>query len=392
MSETIFIEDVFINFYDDVIVNRIPILTQDKQPMASFYNLLVQGQRITTNQSNFIIRILKKYKDSSYVIKDIDLDNPVWKREFRTIDTSRKAFVEYDDDGVYWICLKFPYQLKNIVEKDILGNGYQYYGENKWDKDRRLRLLNLLDYNIIKTYEFLKSYNFEIEESFFDALSLVEEIWESADNILKFSTVDNNSVTLHNASNDSIEYFKKHSTNNINDDLFLAKQMQFNLNKICTTPIEKIASSEESNFWVRSFKQFFDITESITGTIAILLDRSDDYEEWLKNFARSVESYGIEKNNIRICFRANNTENKEFNNWVKENNFAGKIENQKYLIFLNKPPKWLFKMENSVKIIGTNCLFLPSTHISRTWFENHPCVIYLGDVKPSLRESNFVEL
>lgn len=387
MSELQCIEDLFVEMYEEILIQRIPIPSSDKQPMTSFYNLLVQGQRITVNQSNFILKLLKKYNS-----KNIDYDNIQWKRDFRTIDMSRKAFVEQDENNNFWIGLKFPYQLKNIVEKDIIGNGTSYYGENKWDKDRRVRLLKLLDYNIIQIYEFIKQNQFEIEESFFTALSAVEDIWQSSDLILPKCRVANNNVTLLNAPRDAEIYFNQTATGEKNNDLFLAKTMGYILEESSTTAIEKIASSNTNSFWIKSFKEFFDLTESINGTVAIMLDRNVEYLDWLKVFKNSLISYGIEKNNVCVCFRESNKENKGFNEWIKENNFNGKIENQKYLIFSAKPPKWLFSKEKSVKIIATNNLFLPNNHTARSWIDNHPCTIYLGNVKPSLRDREIVEL
>lgn len=392
MSELIYVEDIFIELYEEIITRRIPVTSADKQPMTSFYNLLVQGHKITVNQSKFILKLLKKYQHIHPIWNNLDLNDLQWKKDFRTIDMSRKVFVEKDENNEYWICLKFPYQLKNIVEKDIIGNGYQYYGDNKWDKDRRLRMLKLLDYNIVQIYDFVKQNNFEIEESFFDALATIEDIWQSYDSIAPYSILNNNNVELLNSSTDSQQYFKNNSTGNLNNDMFLAKTMGYPLNKTPESVIEKIASSSEHCFWVRTFKTFFDITENIQGTIAIVLDRNVEYIEWLKEFNNELNNYGIERNNVCVCFRESNKENKQFNNWIKQNNFNGKIENQKYLIFSAKLPKWLFNEDKSVKIVATNNLFLPNTNISKNWLGNHPCTIYLGNVKPSLKEKNIVEL
>lgn len=391
MTEPKYIEDIFIELYDNILIKRIPIDLGDKQPMTSFYNILIQGQRITLGQSKFILKLLKKYKNT-YYIDDDDLLNPQWKKDFRTIDTSRKTFVEQDSNGHYWICLKFPYQLKNVVEKDILGNGYQYYGENRWDKDRRLRQLKLVDYNIVTVYEFVKTHGFEIDESFFSALSVVEEMWQAQDNIIPYSKIEHNGIKLVNASTETEKFFEKHCTGSIEQDAFTAKTMGFPLHKTPESLVEQLVCKKETHFWIKNFKQFFDITEKINGRIVIVLDRNCDYFEWCKNFSAGVDSYGIDRNDIVICFRTSNQDRKEFNDWVKDNNFSGKVNDQKYLIFLQKPSKWLFKDTKNVKIVATNYLFSNSAGATRTLLESHPCVVYLSDIKPSLRDQNIVEL
>lgn len=390
MSEK-YIEEIFIEFYDSVIFHKSLVQNSDRSPLVSFYNILIQGQRVTASQGKFIINLLVKYKNVFPTIIPDDVEQCSWEKEFRTIDTSRKVFVEQDEHGKYWVALKFPYPLKNIFEKDILGDGRYYYGENLWDKDRRLRLVNLLDYNIIKIYDFVKAHNFEIDETFFDACATVEEIWQNQNSVIPHSTVIDGVVELVNATESAKDYFDKNKTNSTATDLFLAKSMHFCLNDYSKSVVEKIASSIKNQFWINNFKNFFELTESIEGQVVIILDRSSDIDEWIKKFTSSLDSHNIDRNNVRVCFRTNKTE-QDFNEWVKELGYTGKIDGQKYLICLQKPPKWLFKQENSVKILATNSIFHNANRVTKAWLQSHPCVIYISEIEPSIKDLEIVNM
>jgi len=73
------------------------------------------------------------------------------------------------------------------------------------------------------------------------------------------------------------------------------------------------------------------------------------------------------------------------NKWIKNNNLGGKIEDSDILIFNHKPAKWVFKEDNFVKILVTT-MINPSTHaVTKDWLETHPCVIYLTDIRPTVK-------
>ena len=78
---------------------------------------------------------------------------------------------------------------------------------------------------------------------------------------------------------------------------------------------------------------------------------------------------------------------------MSDNGFGGKVEEGKILIFNHKPAKWLFKEQENVKLLVTNNLYPATNSIAKDWLSSHPCVIYLGDIKPSeLRGQKIVEL
>ena len=104
---------------------------------------------------------------------------------------------------------------------------------------------------------------------------------------------------------------------------------------------------------------------------------------WLQNFVADAEKSGVSREEIKVCFRDNKESTTGLNDWIKIAGVGGKVETGRILIFESKPAKWLFKSSNDVTLLVTNNIFPPTNTMARDWFMCHPCVIYLGDTKPT---------
>ena len=392
MVQSDYIEDIFIEFFELVSSASLPLQSQDKAPAFSFYQVITGGTLLTQNQANYILKILQKYRNMS-AFAGIDysdkLKNPVWKKEFRTLDSSRNLAVSKDANGKLWVDLKFPYALKNHVESAFLSKKV----ESTFDYEEKIRKIALYDANLIAIYEYCQSEGFTIENSFMDALAEIEEIWQNQDEIIPYSRITNNTVELVNATDTAVEWWAAHATGNIIDDLLLAKHMGYTLVKNPENIVEKIASSDSNSFWMKDSEDFFDICKNVSGKVAIILDRPAKSFEWIKEFSEGAFLSGIDPSSIKVCYREDQHDTSGFNQWVHDRGHSGKIEEGKIFIFNHKPPKWLFKENNSVTIIATNHLYPPTKLITRDWMASHPCVVYLGDIRPSeIRNQNIVNL
>ena len=386
MSQSSYIEDIFLDFYEAVMINRVTIQHQDRSAASSFYTTIANGNALTKNQANYVLRILEKYKNT---MANLGLDyieeikNPKWLQPFRVIDMSRKVFVEADTEKNIAICLKFPYQLLEAFDNEIVVN-LDSDVSSVWDSERKLRIINVYDANLIQIYDFCKKYEFEIDESFMIALSEIEEIWQNQEDILPRSTVAENTVILKNANKETQEYFDNNKNGNLINDLFLAKTMGFPYDKKPKTHIEKLSSKETNMFfWKHDPKELFDIISNIEGKIAIIMDRSQDNMEWIKQIAESAEKAGFTNKDIKVAFRSRSNDDSGFNEWVAEKGYGGKIDEGKIYIFNHKPPKWLFKDEISVKMLITNALMPAPTKLTREWIAGHPCVIFVHEFEPT---------
>lgn len=396
MSKIIYFEDIFLQFYNHDTSRDIGIQFQDRSPLESFFLKISSGQGITQNQANYIIKILEKYKKLSALTGfdyEDDLVDAVWKNSFRVLDLTKKLYVEKREDGRIEICLKFPYQLKQEFDKDIDVNLPGSNRTSHWDHENKVRRLEFYSFNLISIYEFALKHSFEIDESFMCALADVEEIWQNAENLTPCCEITNMGVQLKNAPEDTKEWWLSHYTKSFESDLLLAKSMGFLLEGIPQNHIQKIAASPNNTFWIKSHQELFDLFKSVCGKMAVLLDRSSDTLGWLKTFVTAAEESDIDRSIIKVCFRENKETDTGLNDWIKLAGVGGKVDEGRIFIFEHKPAKWLFKDVQDIKIVVTNGLYPHTSQVTKDWLESHPCVIYLGDIKPSeQRGKKIVEL
>ena len=398
MSKLSYVEDLFVEFYNQTIMDIEILQDQDTSVMHSFFNQIDLGNQLTANQGNFLLKILTKYKSHAKRL-GIDygtlLENPVWKMSFRKLDLSKRAFVEQDEDGVISICLKFPYSLKDIFDKEF-NTESQGNNASQWDGDRKLRVLDVYKFNIIHLDEFLKKHEFELDESFLELVDVVSEMWNQQDNIIPYAEIVDNNIKLFNTTEASLEFFQTHKSNQLNKDLFLSKSMGYpvRFNQPAATPLEKICQSKSRNFWLKLNRDFFNLYKEIDGIACVLIDRNtQDIVTWLERFIGSADLAGIPRSEIKVCFRDPVEKKSKLNEWIKDNNLGGKVDEGKILVFLHKPPKWLFKDTIDVKIVITNSYTPINEPTTSAWLSAHPCVCYLGEIKPTpVRKQKIVSL
>jgi len=198
---------------------------------------------------------------------------------------------------------------------------------------------------------------------------------------------------LINAPTDVVEWFNDHRTCNQSSDLLLAKNMGYLLKDKPTTLVEKIAANSNTHFWLKTLESFFELYNLVNGHVAVIVNKSDNTETWVKEFAETAKKSGVNPADIRVCFRLDKTEDRGFNQWVKDSGYGGKVDGGKIFIFQNKPAKWLFADEIDVKIVLTNSLYPVPSATTQVWMESHTCVCFVGDIKAShIKEKDIVEL
>jgi hypothetical protein len=393
MSTSFFIEDIFVAFAKASFAYG-EIDHKDSNAIESFYFTLVQGSQLTKLQSEFILRLLKKYRplvcsiDSSY---STAIDNPVWKTAFRVLDTSKTAKIVEGTNRRPEIRLKFPYAFKSEFEKTF----FALKSHKQWDAEQKENVISLYDVNLVALHEFLVNNRFNIDNSMLDALATVEEMWQNYEAIDPHCVIEDDQVVLKNAIEDAETYWKDHRTGQKDRDLLLAHSMSFRLKSQSTpaTVFEKIAAEEHSAFWCREADTFFQVHRAAGGAAVIILDRSENIIDWLNNFVDAADRNNVSREDIKLCFRDDKNEGTKINDWIKANNVGGKVDNGKVFVFRHKPAKWLFTNQIPVTILGTNSLF-PMTNLStQKWVDSHNCVMYIGDIKASqIKGKNIVEL
>lgn len=392
MLSSVYAEDIFQGFYDRVTLAIIQVHHNDYSPILSFGQKIYDAEQLTQNQANYIIKILEKYKNiSAGVGYDYinQLPNLQWRQTFRVLDLTKRIYVENSENLAPTICLKFPYQLKKQFDEEIDNWG----DSSSWDHIEKVRKINLYDCNLIQLYEFAQKHSFDIDESFMCALADVEEIWQNYENVVPKSNLDQLTVGLSNSSEDAERYFETKRTNDILNDALLAKSMGYPLDWQVDFTLGKIVSSLENTFWIKDNDVFFSMYKNLTGKICVILDRSSNPLTWLQKFVADADKNEISRDDIKVCFRESKEGSTGLNEWVKLAGVGGKVESGRILIFETKPAKWLFKEIEDVKMLVTNNIYPPTNTLTRDWFQSHPCVIYLGNIKPSEQKGHkIVEL
>lgn len=397
MNTIVFIEDILTEFCRLNSMHGFVSIHNEYRTLMNFETILDNNEHLTQSQGNLLIKILKKYQHTAKTLAfdyEKQLQDVKWRTPFRILDLTKKIYLKKIENNQHIICLKFPYALKEPFDIEFPPLNGDIH-TRLWDVEEKIRKIPVDTINIIHLYRWALEHNFELSEDFLNLVFLVENCWSVEEKISPHSVIFDNFVVLINSTQDADEYFEKNRSGNIEQDLFLAKSMNFplKLNTKPKTTIEKICAVEKNIFWIKEIEKFFQLCEKIQGKICVLIDRASERETWLKKFVEIAEKYPTERESIRVCFRDDKHDRGNFNQWVKDNRLGGSVNSGKYLIFENKPAKWLFKDNIDVKIIVTNNLYSNSNSWVNDWLASHPCVIHLSDVKPTLkREKNIDSL
>lgn len=391
MTHLTYIEDLFVKVMDIMDQNLLGMQYHDQSAARSFYNSINSGKDLTEKQGAYILKIIHKYRNSVRPFIEVEphLEHPMWKKPFRVVDMSKEIWVEQGSVKTPLICLKFPYSLKDDFESTFKPNVEKGHF---WNADRRIRQINIYKANIVEVEKWCEENDFKIDDTFRSCVDQIEEIWQERAIYEPHSIIDDDEVQIVNCTEDAENYFLKKSNGNLVNDMLLAKSMGYPLKQPNNTTAQQISSNHHNTFWLKNVDEFISLSYQVEGKIVILLDRAADALEYMKELKKCIDSNKYNPNDFRVCFRANNKDDPEFNNWVRDNKFGGKIEGAKFLIFQHKPAKWLFKQENDVIIVATNNL-MPSTFgLTRDLIESSPIVFYVGEIEPSRGKRTIVEL
>lgn len=393
MSKYTYVEELFIDFVKHTSTADISIDSADSKPCNDFYLLMIRQEALTHPQSLFIIRLLSKYRKSIESLGlDTDIiDAPKWRSQFRVIDHSKKIFLEKSNNDELLICVKHPYSFKESFEKSC-ERIQMSHREAQWDSQERVKKYTLDAVNVIAVKEYAQQKRYEMSVDFLDLVEYVEQTYEDQDRYLPSCNVEDGKVVIINAIEPAERYFREHQKGNIIDDLFLAKSMGYVKLYHGKSIAEKICATQNNFFWIKQTRDFLDLVFGLSGKTVITLTK-DQPKQWIEKFLIDLVSAGYDPSTCKVGFRASNVDDPDFNKWIKERNLGGDLRKGKILIFKDKPPKWLLEDHDDVSIVASSGAFMPSSSVAQSWISQMPCVIFLGEVKPSMtRGFKIVEL
>ena len=384
MKDSKYIEDEFVKFYDSAFLNSMS--ANEFSACESFYVLCISESSFTLKQAAYMKAILKKY----YPMYDAEL---TFKKSFRTIDNTKTVYVKEEEDNKISIAFKFPYAFLETFDKEFETSG-DYGKISSWDPEEKVRKIDFSKADFLKISDFVNQHGFVKEADFLDLESDLQEAINDQENVVPYAMIDRDTVELRNADESATEYFNKNKKNHRDTDALLAKVMGFpiSLIKKQKTVIENIITSKNQFFWTSNYMDFFQIVEKIKTKTCIIIDRDEKEKKWLKDFVESAKTH-IPDKKIKICFREAQEKDQEFNQWIKENGLGGKVDQGDIYIFQHKLPKWILNEYKNMLFVATTMINPPSNTMTQDFFLSHPCVIHLGEIRPTAwRNRTIVQL
>lgn len=321
--------------------------SQDKRILISLSRQLTNGNFLTKNQGNLLVKILKENEKSIRQVVPYDKDllqHPLWSENFRVIHPIRKIYRKKDNFAVFYIEFNHNKRISSVIPE--LNKSIDGFIKNI---EKNLYSVFLTERNIQIVVEKLRPFKFEISEEILDFYREIQSIQESRiipkeiifeqnkfikDSLLLELTKDKCSNLILLADR-QIRYQYKLSENSSNNSL-----------------LESIAFRNNHKVWLsNSNHNLIDLVSCLSNLdrfpLLCIIDshNSDDSLDSLIKLTDALKSSNID--DIRIYFRFDNkTESMiQFNQFISKNNFNQTMTSSTKVVVLsnNQLPKFLFK-------------------------------------------------
>lgn len=380
---TKYIEDVFIDFSNRVFSGSVITSTKDFAVIRSFYDTLRNYSLLTEKQRNFILALMHKYQTDSAnsgLEYGVDLQYPVWRTEVRTLDTSKKMWIE-NYEGIWTVRFKFPFSFKEIFSENFPNRS-----ELQYDSVTKTKFGDVCMLDMAECIQKAIEYEFEIDQSVNEIIDEIITIQEEKYNYLPHSVIENNRVILKNTSKSADNFWEQHNTSNLDKDIFMARKLGYFLKDPNEDDLlQKLCSKSSNLFWLKGQEQLINIITRIEQwPVMIILDRACDTKKWVTNFVNAMEEVGFDTSKICIVSRKSNKNplEKQFNDWIKETRLGGPVENSDIFICNHKPPSWAFTNTFIPQVVVSNAL-VENLNGHMDYLKKSHTGIYLSDFKPT---------
>jgi hypothetical protein len=403
-----FIEDIirktssisFFSFTNPSVVYTRNLIGRELQMLDSMCEQLDRGTQLTEKQALVILRILKKCKDELRPeIPNIDdvLDNPTWKSPFRILSTDRKIGIDKKETPIIsnqekCIYVKFPFD-QEIVETFRKRNPtVNDIHRGSWNNDSGRWEFSLTEKNLLWLGDYLKNFNFEIEEEFTDLYDAADQVRSSIEDHLPMLTLVDDKYKIVNlpAAIDEI------TTTNLTEALFFARSHGVTswddvIDKKITQEVnlhtkQILESTIRNRPWINSEEvsigEFATDLLNYSNKILIVIPGGSEYK-LTKKWVEFANNIGIESKNMSVMFRLPNDQS-EFNQFVKESELNNPVDEDTKIVFVNtKITKPLVKSNISFDAV-INLGYYNYMHFTmETVVENAPILVYYNIKEPA---------
>jgi hypothetical protein len=377
-----FIEDILEKF---VISGLSGVSRFDKNVLSS---LNAQSWSMTDSQKKLLEKLLNRYKHLLEQIYQKNIDNdlqfPKYLRESRIKSTFKKISISREPLQDPFIKIEFPYDPPIIQEfqsrKSQLRN-------TRWDSEKKHWRMTLAEENLIFCKTLTESFGFETTEEIKDYFDQFQTIEKNLENYVPMLDRNQEGYFFKN-----FPFFTENLGNDLLTALFIARKYAVNfwtdsienelyqlyndtlITKFLKSPVDqKFEVGIEENL----LDQLKIILKFLTPCLVVL--PSNQELSKLKFTLNLFSNLNIDQKDVSVMFRLSNTENPEFNQFVREKEINTLVnENTKIVVIGNKIPKPLIEQNlyfNS--IISNNYHHAHYTIIN--FLKNHHNIIQINE-------------
>ena len=380
------IEDLILHIYDRMNgYDRKALPARDRSILFSMGAQLKKPLALTEKQASLAIKILNENKHLYNNIENLSqlLEAPLYKYPFRAIDTSRRIFVlekvkvQNTTLGYPAIAIRFPFDhaLNKLLDK--------IPGRKNYCIEHRAHCYKLNEENIRNIMILFKEKDFIIEPQ-------IQEWYDEINNIIFHPLehipsviIENDTVKLLNCNKQTEEYFDKHRTGKIIEDLFVAKSMNLFFPGSLLDHLENTAALDLSKKLFAHNSHAISITDHSKENIAAMLANLnafpvlmliDEKEGELKTWVEAFNATSVSNSNMSVLFRADKSVT--FNEYIKDAKLNNLIDDKTKVVFVKqKMPKILYKIDFTPKVVISGSTFY-AHYTGQKLVDSHPVVLY----------------
>lgn len=354
------VEDLILHI--TTLVDNTLVHPRDKSVIYSISAQLKKPLALTEKQGDLVIKILKNNYDVYKSIPNFDLlvNHPIFKYPFRQLDFSKTISLTEHDKSTY-IVVKHPFD-KRITRAMNLLNGYTTVNNTK--------LFHLNEMNIFNIVTALKDFNFVLDPIIEKWYEELKEIHDNYEQYLPLLDVEDEQLVIKNSYPNLVDYWNKNKKNHFVSDCILAKSLGLEVSNTIKNRVKisnlspackDIIMSPDGHFSMSENKDWGNLLDSIQQwPIIVMISTENNLNKVMNFWHKELNGIGMSNKDISVLFRSN--KNREFNQYIKDNNLNNVVsDNTKVVILKNKIPKILYRIN-----------FYPRLIICDSMYYNHP--------------------
>ena len=371
----------------------------DEKLVYSFTDQISRGLGFTEKQGNVALRIVKTYSNQLTIAlgKDIQtfLKNPTYRLPFRQINSTKKISIHEHNQFGKIIKVEFPY---NETYVNIIRKNREQLEYAQWSPEEKAWNFALTENSIQVLSGLFFNEQFELDEIFQNYLEQVTSIKEHMEEFIPMLAIENGRPVFKNITRNLP---KLEATDTI-QALFEARQKgvttwsneifdQFD--SLGIDPIVKsfLDSDPGVQFHINSEKDPISCLSTFIkylGPTLFVIPGGNELTK-LRVAYNFLKSLGIENYDMSVMFRLGAEIDRNFNNFVKENDLNSPLgENTKIVFISSKMPKPVLK--SNIRFHSIINMGFEAPHYSiRDFMQNHENLIVYSE-KTLQREFNFV--